>query len=452
MELSSILLMLVVLFILARIGNRLFERFGVPGLIGEIIVGIIIANLVLWDGQTLIDMLNVSIPDSGILSDEYAVLYTFAELGVIFLLFSVGLETKVSELLSVGKSAMLVAILGVLLPFFFGFAYIQITEANYHHAMFLGAAMVATSVGITARVIKDMHLMEKRESKIIIGAAVIDDILGMIVLAIVKGTAGSDSASSLAIIKIIVEAVVFVLLAIAAARWLVPRLYAISEARAARYKERTGRKPEGFNMLILGVITCLLFSWFAENIGLAAIIGAFLAGMLFAEHAWETDMDRKVEAITSIFISYFFLYVGMQVDVSNVTLSVIGAAVIVIILAVISKLIGCGMGAKLGERDMDAAGASIIGIGMIPRGEVGIIVASIGLGITMSDGTTALSSELYTVIVLMAVATTIIAPPLLSKAYNKKYPHEFNVPSEDKVRSGRTGRGALTRPPVGIFS
>ncbi len=193
MELLGILVMLVVLFVLARIGNRIFERFGMPGLIGEILVGIAIANIAI-NGTTLLDLLDVHIPAPG--SEEagmnFSVLYAFSELGVIFLLFSVGLETKVSNLLSVGKTATLVAILGVIVPFFLGYAYITFTEGNFHHAMFLGAAMVATSVGITARVIKDMHLMEKRESRIIIGAAVIDDVLGMIVLAIVKGVAGTE--------------------------------------------------------------------------------------------------------------------------------------------------------------------------------------------------------------------------------------------------------------------
>lgn len=215
MELLSILKMMAVLFLLARIGNRVFERFGLPGLIGEILVGIAIANIAI-DGTSLLDILGVHIPDPGseTADSNYSVLYALSELGVIFLLFSVGLETKVSQLLSVGRTAMLVAILGVLVPFFLGYAFIMYQDGNFHHAMFLGAAMVATSVGITARVIKDMHLMEKRESRIIIGAAVIDDVLGMIVLAVVKGIAGSESGLNVADLFVIIAVAVGFVLAV----------------------------------------------------------------------------------------------------------------------------------------------------------------------------------------------------------------------------------------------
>ncbi len=434
MELVSILLMLLVLFALARVGNRVFERFGVPGLIGEIIVGILIANIAI-NGTTLLDWLDVVISEPGQSSTNtnYSVLYTAAELGVIFLLFSVGLETRVGELLSVGKSALLVAILGVILPFVCGWAYIEFTEYNFHHAMFLAASMVATSVGITARVIKDMHVMDTIEAKIIVGAAVIDDVLGMIVLAIVKGTAGSSSVTAASIIEVVVMAVVFVLLMIAAAKWLVPRIYSRWEAHKKKVADKTGRPSEGFNVLALALVTCLFFSWLAESIGLAAIIGAFLAGMLFAEHAWETKLDEKIETLTTAFISFFFLNVGMQVDLAQISSwHVVMVTVVVIVLAVLSKYIGCALGAWIADRKMSRESRSIIGIGMIPRGEVGIIVASIGLNIIV-DGSSALSSELYSVIVLMAVATTIIAPPLLARAFRKKYPEEFRITAQDKI-------------------
>ena len=432
MELLSILLMLLVLFALARIGNRLFELFGMPGLIGEIIVGIIIANVVI-DGTSLLTILDVTIPEPG--SDDagptYSILYTFAELGVIFLLFSVGLETKVGTLLSVGRTAMFVAGLGVLVPFVLGFAFIMAQEGEFNHAMFLGAAMVATSVGITARVIKDMHLMEKRESRIIVGAAVIDDVLGMIVLAIVKGIAdsGDSGFEILDLVIIIIEACAFVLAIIAFAKYCVPRIHAWRQKQVEEYTEKTGKVPRGINDFILGIIVCLALAAFAEYIGLAAIIGAFLAGMLFADHAWETGMDKKVDTLTTFLISFFFLNVGLQVDLSAfTTVDIVIDVVVILALALISKFIGCGLGARLGEK-MDGDSCKIIGVGMVPRGEVGIIVASIGLHI-MVDGESALSPELYSVIVIMAVATTIIAPPILTKFFRKKYADDFADPSE----------------------
>jgi len=434
MELLPILLMLLVFFALARLGNRVFERFGIPGLIGEIIVGILIANVAI-NGTTLLDVLGVVMPDPGQESDNtnYSVLYAAAELGVIFLLFAVGLETRVSDLMSVGKVAFLVATLGVIVPFILGWAFIEFTEFNFHHAMFLAAAMVATSVGITARVIKDMRLMDTHEAKIIIGAAVIDDVLGMIVLAIVKGTAGSGSTSVVGVISIIVLAVAFVIGMIAAAKYLVPVIYKRWETKKQRIIVKTGHAPEGVNMLVVAVICCLAFACFAEYIGLAAIIGAFLAGMLFADHAWESKLSEKFESITTIFISFFFLNVGLQVDITQInSWGVVLTAVVVIVLAVISKYIGCGLGAYLGEKGIKKDSINIIGVGMIPRGEVGIIVASIGLN-TIVDGQSALSPELYVVIVLMAVATTIIAPPLLARVFRKKYPEEYKITASDKI-------------------
>ncbi len=424
-DIGSVLLMMIVLLVLARIGSRIFASFGLPGLIGEIIVGIIIANIVIGD-WSLMEAIGLSL-DGTSSSENYKVLYLFAELGVIFLLFAVGLETKVSDLMSVGKAAMLVAVMGVIVPFVLGFAAIQIYDGNMNHAMFMGAAMVATSVGITARVIKDMKLLETRESRIIIGAAVIDDILGMIVLAIVVGMTESGlSVSNIASISI--QAVVFVLVIIAAAKFLVPRVNNYFEERNRKKIEETGKTPMYVNKLILALLVCFGMSLLADVIGLAMIIGAFLGGMLLAEHAWEWELEEKIESITSLFISFFFVNVGLQVnlgDFGNTT--VILLVVVTIVLAVISKYVGCSLGARLGDRELNKSSRNIIGIGMIPRGEVGIIVASIGL----ASG--AMSSELYAVVVMMAVATTIIAPPLLSKAFRKKYPEEYSITPDIKL-------------------
>ncbi len=421
LELAPIIMMLLVIFVVARVFSAIVERFGFPGLIGEIIAGILIANLAL-NGGTMLDFLGIVMenPSKNIQgNDLYSILYTFSEIGVIFLLFTVGLETRVKDLLGSGKTAMLVATLGVIVPFFLGFTFIQLSEGNFHHAMFLGAAMVATSVGITARVIKDMHLMDKKESRIIISAAVIDDVLGMVVLAIVKGMAGSSGGlDPVGLAIIIIEAVVFVVGMILVAKHAVPVIVnAWVRFNAVREKPRKAPSP-----LALALIACFFFAWLAEEIGLAAIIGSFLGGMLFSEYAEESGLDRKFDALTTLFISYFFVMVGLKVDASAMSnTSVLMDIVVVLILAVISKYIGCGLGAKIGDRTLGKDSINIIGVGMIPRGEVGIIVASIGLGIIV-DGAPALSAELYSVIVVMAVASTIIAPPLLSRAYKKKYP------------------------------
>ncbi|MBR4226286.1 MAG: cation:proton antiporter [Candidatus Methanomethylophilaceae archaeon] len=425
----QLLITMAVLFIFARIGTLVVSRFGLPGLIGEIIIGIVIANLSFGD-WSLLSMLDIALPDPGTESEgtsTYTVIEVFAELGVIFLLFSVGLETKVKDLLGSGKAALLAAVLGVVLPFIAGLAIIIAADGNMNHALFMGAAMVATSVGITARIIKDMKLMDTREARIIIAAAVIDDVLGMIVLAIVNGVAGSGDMSILDIIVIALQAVLFVVAIILVCKYVIPRLYDYFQARHDA-AVNAGKVPRSANKLVLAIIVCLAMSAFAEYIGLAGIIGAFLAGMLFAEHSWEWDLEHKVESITTFFISFFFLNVGLQVDVTTLTdTTVIMLAALIIVVALITKYIGCGFGAKIGDRDLDKQGMNIIGVGMMPRGEVGIIVASMGL----ASG--AMSSELYAVVVLMSVATTIIAPPILSKLFRKKYQEEYVILGEDRI-------------------
>ena len=169
-------------------------------------------------------------------------------------------------------------------------------------------------------------------------------------------------------------------------------------------------------------------AFLAEYIGLAAIIGAFLAGMMFADHAWEWDLEHKIEAITTFLITFFFVNVGLQVDLATMgEMTVLFMAAIVIVLALITKFIGCGLGARLGDKTVDKSAFSIIGVGMMPRGEVGIIIASIGL----ASGV--MSADLYGVVVMMSVMTTIIAPPILSVLFKKKYKEEYTIVPEDSL-------------------
>lgn len=428
--LLQILVTLVVLYALARAGTVLVSRFGLPGLIGEIIMGVVIANLVIGD-FSLMEFLDLGMPAPGVEGDYgsgvYPIVYAMAELGVIFLLFTVGLETKVNDLMKSGKAAFFCALMGVIVPFILGFALIMGTEGNMNHALFLAAAMVATSVGITARIIKDLKLMDTREARIIIAAAVIDDVLGMIVLAIVKGMAESGELSILNVASITLQAVVFVLMVIAICKWVIPRIYDYFEDRK-KAKEAAGKVPFSTNKLVLAIIVCLAMAALAEFIGLAAIIGAFLAGMMFADHAWEWDLESKIDSISTFLLSFFFLNVGLQVDIGTLgDTSVLVLVVVVIILAVISKLVGCSLGAKMGDRSLDSSSLKIIGFGMAPRGEVGIIVAAIGL----ASG--AMSQDLYAVVVLMSVITTIIAPPIISKLFRQKYHEEYKILPEDQI-------------------
>ncbi|NLL95201.1 MAG: cation:proton antiporter [Thermoplasmatales archaeon] len=422
MDLQSILLMLVVVLVLAKTTAFVFNRYGIPGLIGEILVGILIANLTIgdWSLKGALDLADGTF--------NYDLLSTLAELGVIFLLFAVGLETKVKDLTSVGRSAMLVAVLGVIIPFVFGFIFIELYESNVEHALFMGAAMVATSVGITARVIKDMKVLDTKESRIVIGAAVIDDILGMIVLAIVVGMASSGSMEVGSVVTITASAVIFVLAVIAfcayGVPWITKKVEEYHENKLLANPDYVPYKP---NMLSVAIATCFALALAAQYIGLAAIIGAFLAGMIFANGAFAWNLDGRIDAINVLLVSFFFVYVGFMVDLSQVSSNVLMLACVLIVLAIISKYAGAYIGAKIGERGSpEPASAHIIGIGMIPRGEVGILVAAYGLryGFPL---------ELYVVVVLMSVITTIIAPPLLSRAFRKKYPPEYLITADDRI-------------------
>lgn len=426
MDLLPILLMLLVLYVLAVTGSTIFERFGVPGLIGQILVGVIVANII-WDGSaftgilgegSFLGIIGVELPVNGSPgSESYQFLKVIAEIGAIFLLFSVGLETRACDLKSVGKPALVVAILGVVFPFLLGLTLI-FYDGNPTHAMYMAAAMVATSVGVTAKVLVDLRKTNTKEARIILGAAVIDDVLGMIVLAMISGSGAAGGIGEL--IGVIMITVVFVLSVFVFCDKCVPRL---DDWYCNRCEpEPTPKSKFQMDKLMLAIGLCLFMSFISETIGLAAIIGAFLAGMMLADYAHTWDLKSKVDAITTFLLPLFFLNVGMHVQASSlVNTTVLLLSAYVIIVAIVTKYFGCYIGARISDKSIDKDSANIIGIGMVPRAEVGIIIAAIGFAGNH------LTSEMNTVIILMSVITTIIAPPLLKRAFKKKYPDDAPI-------------------------
>jgi Kef-type K+ transport system membrane component KefB len=377
------------------VAGLLCERVKISPVIGEILAGIIVGNTILFQWLSMdLDM---------------SLFEILAELGVIFLLFAVGLETPFSELRKVGRTATLVAVLGVIVPLVTGFALIIALGHGQTEALFIAAAMVATSVGITARVIKDMNLTNTKEARVIIGAAVIDDVLGMIVLAIVVGIASGGGTSILDIALVAAEGILFVLMVIFIGSILLPK--ARKKIASRREPVACGeQKRHGISPLPLAIIVCLGLSLAASFVGLAAIIGAFLAGMAFAEFKDKWPCEEDFHPINEFLVPFFFLFVGISVDVASFG-DVLLVAVLVTLLAIVTKYIGCGIGA----RSLGGKSATIIGVGMVPRGEVGIIVASIGLSMAV------ISHSMFSVVVFMSMATTIIAPPLLTWAFKRKY-------------------------------
>ncbi|HZQ90760.1 MAG TPA: cation:proton antiporter [Terriglobales bacterium] len=370
-----LLLELFAIFVWAKVFAEVFERLALPAVLGEILAGVVLGPYAL-----------------GVVQPSPTV-NSIAQLGAIFLLFVAGLETHPKELVRVGRQSLTVAIAGVIVPFVLGFGYMLLHGSPSHEATFVAAAMVATSVGITARVLSDMHVLQTRVARIILGAAVFDDILGMVLLAVVVGLASELGVQWTQLIVLALEAVGFALFMI----FIGPRI--VARIRPGLERMSTRNAP-----LVLALAICLGLSVAAERIGLAAIIGAFFAGLAFAEYSREWNLEMRAHAINEFLAPYFFFTMGALLDFHVFGASgVLTAAIVVSVLALISKVVGCGLPVL---RDGWRA-ALRVGVGMTPRGEVALIVALIGLNMRI------VSNRTYAIVVFMTAVTTIVAPPVL---------------------------------------
>lgn len=376
-----ILVQIFALFAAAKLAGEVFERLRQPAVIGELLVGMLL-------GAGVLGVVDVAV--TPFLSE-------FAELAVVILLFRVGLETPLGDLRAVGPTAATVALLGVALPFALGAGLYALLGQPTPTALFVGAALVATSVGVTARVLADMRLLGERESRVILGAAVIDDVLGLIVLSGVAGAVAGGGLQPAAIATTVALATGFVV------------LFGLGGTRAAARgshlleRPRLPQAPFAF-----AIALCLGVAALAQQVGLAAIVGAFLAGMIMAESPKRYELEERFEPLGDFLVPFFFVVTGATVDPSSlVGAGVLAVAGAVILLAVVGKVVGCGLAAsRLGLRS-----ALIVGVGMVPRGEVGIIVAREGARIGVVDSST------FAVIIAMSIVTTLIAPPLLKTLF-----------------------------------
>jgi Kef-type K+ transport system membrane component KefB len=380
-EHGSILLALLLIILSAKLLAELFERLRQPAVVGEILAGVLIGPSVLNWVQP---------------SDFISII---AELGVIFLLFTVGLETKPEDILRVGRRAFTVAVLGVIIPFIAGYLIAIYWDGSFIEAMFIGSALVATSVGITARVLDSLGLLDRETSRVILGAAVIDDVLGLIILSVVSAL-GKGGLSYTEILKTAGLAIAFTVIVGFFGSKIIRKLKPVTDSLHIN-------KPY-FN---IGLIFCLGLSVLSIYFGVAAIIGAFLAGMALAETTADNHkMHQMTAGVTEFLVPFFLVNIGMQLNLSVYSdYSVILLSVLVTVAAVLSKFVGGGLGAW-GMRPREMAQ---IGSGMVPRGEVGIVVAQIGLGLA------AVSEQFFAAVLTMAVATTLIAPPLIKFFYTE---------------------------------
>jgi Kef-type K+ transport system membrane component KefB len=399
LSIPDLFLMLAAMLIAAKLFGELAERLGQPAVLGELVAGVLL-------GGSLLGIIPADGPAA-------QVVHVLAELGVVLLLFEIGLETDLREMFRVGAASLSVATVGVVLPFLFGFLYwayvphgasggaTDLTTA----AVFVGATLTATSVGITARVLSDLGRMNTPEARIIIGAAVIDDVIGLVILTVVSGMAGGTSLGPIGILRVFAVAVAFLVVAVVAGRFLAPRLFDLVVRMRVRYV-----------LLVFAIAFALGLSAVASLAGSAMIIGAFAAGLILSGTNQFDTIEREVRPVASIFTPIFFLSVGASVNLRLLdptregSEGILGVAVAITALAIIGKVAAGWAAPWVRFRRL------VVGVGMIPRGEVGLIFADIGRRAGILD------EAVFGAILLMVMATTFVAPPGLKLLFGSSQP------------------------------
>ncbi|MGD2042716.1 MAG: cation:proton antiporter [Acidimicrobiia bacterium] len=377
---------LLVVLVAAKFGAEVLARLRLPSVIGELVIGMVIG-----------------VGGLGWVSIDGGVLEVLAEIGVIILLYEVGLEIRLGDMARLGRSAMLVAIIGVATPFalgFFAVSLLGIAGGTTEIAVFVGAAMTATSVGITARVFSDLGQLRSDEAKTVIGAAVVDDILGLVILAVVVGVLRGAEAMTLGSFSwLVARVVLFLTITVALGRVLMPPTLDFL---------RRLRVPGSF---VIGVLTLALSIGIAAErlAGLNPIVGAFVAGVIIGQADHVTRIQTELRPIAHFFVPIFFLAVGAQVDVAVfLEPSVVIGGLVIAALAAIGKLFA-GLGAPATR-----VRRAVIGVGMVPRGEVGLIFAALGA----SQLSSVVSPEATAIVVFMVIVTTLVPPVVLARQLN----------------------------------
>ena len=404
-------LVLAAILLAAKLFGEVAERLKQPAVLGELIAGVVLGASVLG-----------IIPTDGTLRE---MVHLLAEVGVAVLLFEIGLETDLKEMFRVGGAATTVAIVGVAAPFLLGFFYWSIaTPAIGTHsagvtdtlvAVFVGATLTATSVGITARVLTDLGQIHTREARVVIGAAVVDDVLGLVILAIVSGLAAGATLTLFGIAMKFVIAAGFLVAAVIVGNLLAPRLFGLIDRMRVRGV-----------LLVSALCFALTFAALAGIAGSAMIIGSFAAGIVLSSTNQFDTLTERIKPVADVFTPVFFVSVGSGVDLSlvlpwsaNFNLSVLSVGGALLVIAIIGKVVS-GYSVGWGRRKL---GHLAIGVGMIPRGEVGLIFAHLGLSNNI------LSSEAFSAVLIMVMMTTFLAPPLLKPVFRR-------IPARQGVEPG----------------
>ena len=383
MELRELLLGLVVVWLAAKVAGEGMERIGQTAVLGELLAGVVIG------------------PGGLGLVEESAVIHALAELGVLILLFEVGLESDLGELLQAGPQATLVAVVGVVLPFAAGFGIMQALGHPPLLAVFVGATLTATSVGITARVLADLGRLQDAAGAVVLGAAVVDDVLGLIILAVVTGVAQTGGVSVGSIALLSGKALAFLLVALLLGRRLAPVLIGW-----------IGRLQARGTLIVYSLVFAMTMAALADRIGLATIIGAFAAGLILATTERRAHIEERVKPVADLLVPVFFVTIGMKVEPALLNpfgeQAQLGIALLLTAVAIVSKL---ATGLAVYQK---AVRRWAVGVGMVPRGEVGLIFAGAGLAAGVID------EGLYSALVVAVMLTTFVAPPWLKVLYGAK--------------------------------
>lgn len=396
---TEVITVLLVAFTSALVGGEIAQRLKMPSVVGQICAGVAV-------GPSALGWLTLNEP-----------LSLLSELGAILLLFAVGLETKLSELKKVGIVAIKVGVWGMVIPFILGAAWAASTGAAAPKAMFVAAAFVATSVGITAKVLQELGALERSESRIILGAAVVDDVLAMILLVVVSALQSSTGIDALNLVRVLASAVGFVILVAVLGTYVMRKSSNLLDAPI-----------DNESPLLISFALCLALAVSSAHLGLAAIIGAFLAGMVLAETKHREDLTHDFARISAILVPFFFVVTGATVDVR---LLANGPAMATVLLVTFLAIVGKIVGAAIGARQEGRKRALTIGVGMVPRGEVGIIVAALGQKSGVFPPLT------NAIIVGMSLLTSVIAPPILKRMLAADdSAADASTPSQGNERSG----------------
>jgi Kef-type K+ transport system membrane component KefB len=397
LPIATLLVSLAAILLGAKLFGDIAERIGQPAVLGELVAGVLL-------GPSLLGL----IPADGPLAD---VLHLVAELGVILLLFEIGLETDLREMFRVGPAALAVAFVGVVVPFALGYLYWTgggpgvPMDSGSTAAIFVGAMLTATSVGITARVLSDLGRMQTREARIVLGAAVIDDVLGLVILTVVSGLAAGGAISLLGIARVLGLAVGFLVVAVVLGRLIAPSLFQIAERMRVRGV-----------LVATAVAVAFGLAGLADMAGSAHILGAFAAGLILSgTHQFDT-IERELKPVASIFAPVFFVVVGASVDLRLLDPSREGAGELLLLTLLLSGLAIVGKVVAGWAAPWERYRRLVVGVGMVPRGEVGLIFANIGL----RSGV--INDAVFSALLLVVMISTFVAPPALKALFSREAP------------------------------